>query len=138
MSSSYRIQTRSVDGGPTALGWGGTLSLVIDRPVEGGGRGLGFNGGQLLNLAVAGCISNDLYREAAKRGIGLTRVVVTVDSDYVGQPATSTAIEYTVEIEGDAERARLDELVAYVDEIAEIPSSIRNGTPVRRHPRPPG
>ena len=54
--------------------------------------GLEFNGGQLLNLAVAGCVSNDLFREAAKRGIQLDRVRVVAESDYTGDPALSTRI----------------------------------------------
>lgn len=132
MTDAYRVETRSVDGGPTALGWGGSVSLVVDRPAEAGGRGLGFNGGQLLNLAVAGCISNDLFREAARRGIPLDRVRVTVDSDYAGQPAVSSPIEYAVEVSANADEATIAELVAYVDEIAEIPNSIRRGTPVTR------
>lgn len=127
----YQVETRSVDGGPTALGWGGRSTLVVDRPMEGGGGGLGFNGGQLLNLAVAACISNDLYREAAKRNIQLDRVRVTVDGDYVGDPAFSTPIEYEVEISGRESPESLTELVSFVDQIAEIPNSLRNGTPVR-------
>jgi len=108
---------------------------VIDRPAGGGGRGLGFNGGQLLNLAVAGCISNDLFREAARRGIRLDHVRVTADSDYIGTPATSTPIDYQVELSGDATQEALADLVAFVDEIAEIPNSIRRGTEVRlQHP----
>jgi hypothetical protein len=35
-----------------------------------------------------------------------------------------------VELNGDADDAPLADLVAYVDGIAEIPNSIRNGTPV--------
>jgi uncharacterized OsmC-like protein len=132
LSEAFRVEVHSVDRGPTALGWAGPYSVVVDRPVSGGGRGLGFNGGQLLNMAVAGCISNDLFREATKRGIDLSRVVVTADSDYTGDPAVSTAIEYTIEISGDADRAALDELVDHVDRIAEIPASIRKGTPVTR------
>ena len=128
--SPYRVEVRSIDGGPTALGWAGAVSVVVDRAVAAGGRGLGFNGGQLLNLAVAGCISNDLFREAAARGIRLTRVRVVADSDYQGKPATSTPIEYRVEISGDASREDLDELVAHVDAIAEIPNSLRRGTEV--------
>ena len=130
MSDAFRVEVRSVDGGPTALGWGdGSVSLVVDRPLRAGGRGPGFNGGQLLNLAVAGCISNDLFREPAKRGITLQRVAITADSDYQGDPAVATAIEYTVEVDGDAEQDVLDELVAHVDAIAD-PASIRNGMPV--------
>jgi organic hydroperoxide reductase OsmC/OhrA len=131
MSDAFRVEVRSVDGGPTALGWGGSVSLVVDRPVDAGGRGLGFNGGQLLNLAVAGCVSNDLFREAARRGIQLDRVRVVADSDYGGDPATSSPIECTVEIAGDAPDAALADLVAYVDAIAEIPNSLRRGTDVR-------
>jgi putative redox protein len=130
MAEAYRVEVRSVDGGPTALGWAGSVSLVVDRPPKAGGRGLGFNGGQLLNLAVAGCISNDLFREAAARGITLHRVRVTAESDYTGQPAVSTPIEYSVEIAGDADDAALDELIAHVNDIAEIPNSLRQGTPV--------
>ena len=136
MSDAYRVEVHSVDGGPTALGSGGSSSVVIDRPAGAGGRGLGFNGGQLLNLAVGGCISNDLFREAAKRGITLHRVMVTVDSDYTGDPAISTAIQYSVEVSGDAEPDALDDLVTYVDSIAEIPASIRTGTPVIRTDKP--
>jgi uncharacterized OsmC-like protein len=132
MSEAYRVEIQSVAGGPTALGWGGVATAIVDRPVDGGGRGLGFNGGQLLNLAVAGCVSNDLHREAARRGIRLDHVRIVADSDYTGDPATSTTIEYEVEIAGDASDDALAELVAYVDEIAEIPNSLRRGTQVRR------
>jgi uncharacterized OsmC-like protein len=131
MSEAYRVDVRSVDGGPTALGWGGSVTVVIDRPTEAGGRGLGFSGGQLLNLAVAGCVSNDLFREAARRGIRLDHVRVVAESDYTGRPATSTPIEYQVELSGDATEEALADLVAYVDGIAEIPNSIRRGTEVR-------
>lgn len=131
MSDAFRVEVRSVDGGPTALGWAGDVTVVVDRPVQGGGRGLGFNGGQLLNLAVAGCVSNDLFREAARRGIRLDRVRVTADSDYGGDPATSSAIEYAVELAGDASDEALEDLVRYVDAIAEIPNSLRRGTAVR-------
>lgn len=136
MSDAYRVETNTVGGGPTALGRAGSFTLVSDRPSSAGGGGLGFSGGQLLNLAVAACISNDLYREAAARGIALTRVRVTVDADYRGDPAVSTPIEYEVEVDGDAPAEALDELVAHVDAIAEIPNSLRSGTEVRLRERP--
>lgn len=128
---AYDVETVSLDGIATAIGSAGAFTLVVDRPAEAGGGGKGFNGGQLLNLAVAGCISNDLFREAAKRGIALRRVAVRVSSDYAGDPAVSSAIEYEVEVDGDASPGELDELVAHVDRIAEIPNSLRNGTEVR-------
>jgi organic hydroperoxide reductase OsmC/OhrA len=127
---SYDVEVRNIAGQVTAIGASGPFTLVVDRPVEGGGGGRGFNGGQLLNLAVAGCISNDLFREAAAMSIALGRVVVRVSSDYVGTPAVSTPISCRVEVSGDAPEERLRELVAHVDRIAEIPNSIRAGTVV--------
>jgi putative redox protein len=129
--AGYEAETISVDGRTTALGSAGAFTLVVDRPAEAGGGGQGFNGGQLLNLAVAGCISNDLFREGARAGIELRRVRVTAHSDYVGDPPVSTPIQYDVELEGDAPEETLRELVERVDRIAEIPNSLRGGTAVR-------
>lgn len=128
---AYDVETVSVDGRTTALGSAGPFTLVVDRPIAAGGGGLGFSGGQLLNLAVAGCISNDLFREAASRGLELRRVVVRVSCDYDGHPAVATPIEYEVEVEADAPEAEIAALVEHVDAIAEIPNSLRRGTDVR-------
>ena len=127
---SFEVEVRNVDGAVTALGAAGPFTLVVDSPAPSGGGGRGFNGGQLLHLAVAGCVSNDLCREAAKRDITLTRVVVTADGDYSGQQATSRGISYSVEVAGQAPEADLLALVNHVDVIAEIPNSLRQGTPV--------
>jgi hypothetical protein len=56
---------------------------------------------------------------------------VRVVSDYVGDPAVSTPIEYEVELEGNASEDALRELAGRVDQIAEIPNSLRRGTEVR-------
>jgi uncharacterized OsmC-like protein len=127
----FEIELRTVDGSVTALGTAGPHSVVVDRPAEAGGGGFGFNGGQLLHLAVGGCISNDLFREAALRGIQLTRVAVRVDGDFDGSPAVSTGISYTVDLEGHASNDELRALVDHVDSIAEIPNSLRGGTAVK-------
>jgi putative redox protein len=125
------VNTVTVRGKPTAIGSAGPFTLVVDRPADGGGGGLGFNGGQLLYLAVAGCISNDLFREALAEGISLNHVRVTARGRFLGEPAVSEAISYEVEIDGDATPERLRRLVQRVDGIAEIPNSLRRGTPVR-------
>jgi putative redox protein len=126
----YDVETVSIDGRTTALGSAGQFTLVVDRPTQAGGGGQGFSGGQLLNMAVAGCVSNDLFREAARKGIRLRRVRVSVRSDYVGEPAVSTPIEYDVEVDADAPEEDIRRLIAFVDEIAEIPNSLRVGTAV--------
>jgi len=125
------VETNNIDGRVTSLGMAEQFTLVVDRPPEGGGGGLGFSGGQLLYLAVAGCISNDLFREARTAGIELSTVRVKVGGDFVGEPAVSDEILYEVEVAGDAPEERLQALVEGVDEIAEIPNSLRQGTRVR-------
>jgi uncharacterized OsmC-like protein len=125
------VRTTSLDGASTAIGAAHPFTLVVDRPSGDGGGGLGFNGAQLLYLAVAGCVSNDLYREAGRLGIALRRVEVTVRGDFTGDPAVSTDVTYDVSLSGDAPQERLYELVRHVDAIAEIPNSLRRGTAVR-------
>lgn len=127
----FEVEVRNVDGAVTALGAAGPHTLVVDSPEEAGGGGRGFSGGQLLHLAVAGCVSNDLFREASRRSIELTRVVITAHGQYGGNPAVSAGISYSVEIEGQAPEEDLRSLVRHVDEIAEIPNSLRRGTQVR-------
>jgi uncharacterized OsmC-like protein len=130
VSDAFRIELRSVDGGPTAVASSGPYSVLTDRPASAGGRGLGFSGGQLLYAAIAGCYSNDLYREAATLGFALSRVAITVDGDFPKRAEPSTPISVDIELEGDAPEGRLRELVQLVDTIAEIPNSIRGATPV--------
>jgi putative redox protein len=125
------VETRNVAGRVTAVGSAGPYTLVVDRPRGAGGGGLGFNGGQLLYLAIAGCVSNDLFREAQSRGIEVTSVRVVVQGDFAGNPQVSTPVGYTVEIAGDASADALSALVHHVDAIAEIPNSLRAGTLVR-------
>ena len=127
----FEVEVRNVAGEPAAIGNAGVHTLVVDRPSDAGGRGLGFNGGELLYLAIAGCISNDLFREARALRLEIDRVRVRVRGEFGGDPAVSSEVEYDVELEGDAPPAQLEALVRRVDEIAEIPNSLRRGTIVR-------
>src|SRR5947208_17088602 len=110
----FEVEVRNVAGEPATIGNAGPYTVVMDRPADGGGRGIGFNGGQLLYLAIAGCVSNDLFREARAREIQLERVRVVVRGDFTGDPAVSTDVVYDVDVTGDATREQLEELVAYV------------------------
>jgi putative redox protein len=75
------VETRNVDDRDTALGSAGPFALEVDGLAESGDGGLGFNGGQLLYLAVAECVSNDLFRNARAEGIELSRVRVKVSEE---------------------------------------------------------
>ena len=92
---------------------------------------MGFNGGQLLYLAGAGGISNHLFPEARAAGIELSSVRGKGSGDFVGGPAGSDEIRDAVQVARNATEDRLRALVDQVDEIAEIPNSLRQGTQVR-------
>lgn len=92
---------------------------------------MGFNGGELLLLAIGGCYSNDVFREAAKRHIGVTNVRVNVSADWAGDPVRAQNVCFTVEVEADATEAEISELIQHVDRLAEIPNSLRLGTEVK-------
>jgi len=84
-----------------------------------------------MHLAVAGCVSNDLFREAMGLGIRLERVRISARGEFAGDPPVSVGVTYDIEIGGEASEEQLRALVARVDAIAEIPNCLRRGTPVR-------
>lgn len=125
------VEVRTLPGTSLAIGSSGTRTLTVDRAKEAGGLGLGFNGGELLLLAIAGCYSNDVFREAAKRGIAVRDVLVTVNADWAGDPVRAQNVSFTVEVRADATEEEIVQLVQHTDRVAEIPNSLRLGTEVR-------
>jgi uncharacterized OsmC-like protein len=91
-----------------------------------------FTGGHLLHLATAGCVLNDVYREAATLGIGLKGVRVTAAGGFDTATWQSTGIDYSVEVSSDASADQLAHLLEVVEQVAEIPHAIRAGATVRR------
>jgi len=91
-----------------------------------------FTGAHLLHLAAAGCVLNDLYREAAALGIELKGAQVIASGGFDTTTWQSTGIDYSVEVSSDAPADQLARLVEMVDQVAEIPQAIRAGTTVRR------
>lgn len=95
------------------------------------GRGSSVNGGELLFAALATCFCNDLYREAAKRGIEVRDVNVEVTGIFgnPGEPAEN--ITYRVRVDADAPRETIDDLIRTTDTVAEIQNTLRAGCAVR-------
>jgi uncharacterized OsmC-like protein len=89
-----------------------------------------LSGGHLLHLAVAGCLFNDILREAPQRGISIDRLSVSADGDF--DEGGSTGIRYEIDIDSRAARAEIERLVADMEAEATIPQALRNGTMVER------
>jgi uncharacterized OsmC-like protein len=91
-----------------------------------------FTGAHLLHLAAAGCVLNDVYREAERLGITIHGVRVHAWGGFDTESWQSTGIGYDVEVDSPAPAKGVDALLAAVDAVAEIPRAIRAGAPVRR------
>jgi uncharacterized OsmC-like protein len=90
-----------------------------------------FTGAHLLHLAVAGCVLNDIYREAHELGVRIDGVRVRASGGFDSDTWASTGIVYGVEVDSPASADELARLLDRVDEVAEIPRAIRAGATVR-------
>ena len=96
--SSLSVSLRSIPDTQAAIGWAGGHTVVIDRP-EGraGGMGLGFNGGQMIALAIGGCFCNDLRYAAHELGVELSNIAVSVTVELDGEPLIARSATMTVD-----------------------------------------
>ncbi|HZW57667.1 MAG TPA: OsmC family protein [Nitrososphaerales archaeon] len=100
------VHIRTIEGASAAVGWSGPRTVTIDRPESAGGLGIGFNGGELLLLAVGACYTNDLHREAAKRGMTLKIVKVDVWCDWGGDPVRALNVSFSARVEAKQAKKR--------------------------------
>lgn len=91
---------------------------------------MGFNGGQLLALAIGGCFCNDLRYVCHARDIALESISVKVTLDLAGEPLLATGAAIFVECElpkgGDAAA-----LIAEAERVSTVANSLKVGVPVR-------
>ncbi len=94
---SMTVELRNVAGTEAAMGWAGAHTIVVDRPDgTAGGQGLGFNGAQLLALAIGGCFCNDLRYVAHDLGADLDTISVSVTVSLEGDPLITTSARMDV------------------------------------------
>lgn len=107
---------------------GQSHSLTI--PPRPAGSGSSANGGELLFLALATCYCNDIYREAAKRGIHVEQVEVEVEGDFgaAGEPARN--VVYHARVTARASEEDIHDLMRHTDRLSEIQNTLRSGTAV--------
>lgn len=131
---SMIVELRNVEGTEAAMGWAGAHTIVVDRPDgKAGGRGLGFNGGQLLALAIGGCFCNDLRYVAHEVGAQLGGIAVSVALELDGTPLLATAATMTVSCEmldGADPQAIIDRATAG----STVANSLIRGFPVTVRP----
>lgn len=94
------------------------------------GYGSAASGGELLFLALATCYCNDIYREAARRGIGVTRVEVDVRGSFPHEGGAARDVTYSARVEADAPEEAIVDLMQHTDTVAEIQNTLRHAVPV--------
>ncbi|AVO45140.1 OsmC family protein [Phreatobacter cathodiphilus] len=128
------VTFRSIPGTQAAIGVAGTHTVVVDRPPgKAGGLGLGFNGGQLLAMAIGGCFCNDLHYVAAEMGIEIASVDVEVTAVFDGEPLLVSAVTVDVKVTPADPGADVAGLVARARATSTVSNSIARGVPVAFH-----
>ena len=125
-----RIEYRMLPGTRAAVGRAGAHSVIADRPEgKAGGMGLGFNGGELLALAIGGCFSNDMQAIADEMGVAIADLSVSVEVDFGGSPSRATGARMTVEC-SLADGSDPSGLIERAKAVTTIGNSLNAGFPV--------
>jgi organic hydroperoxide reductase OsmC/OhrA len=129
--TSMTVQLRSLPDTEAAMGWAGAHTVVVDRPEgKAGGKGLGFNGGQLLGLAIGGCFCNDLHYVAHEMGLRLTSVEVDVTVSFEGSPLLATEAVLRARVRAADKGADIEGLIRRAQEVSTVSNSLKRGIPV--------
>lgn len=103
---------------------------AVDIPPKAGGFGSSVSGGELLFLALATCYCNDIYREAAKRGITIESVEVDVEGEFGEEGMPARNVIYRARVAAVASEDEIRTLMRVTDYVAEIQNTLRVETPV--------
>ena len=120
---------RTIPGTQAAEGRTGGHAVVVDRPPGvAGGAGAGMNGGQLLALAIGGCLANDVRFVAAVRNDRIddveVEVLLTIDEDGI---VTSADVVIRLDVPDGVDTSAI---VGEAVQISTVLNAVRNGFPV--------
>lgn len=135
--TTMTVQLRTIPDTKAALGRAEGHTIVVDRPNgKAGGMGLGFNGGQLLGLAIGGCFCNDLQYVAHDMGIRLASIQVDVSITFEGMPMLVKEARMQVAATSVDENADVDAVITRAKDISSVSNSLRRGVPVQIFSQP--
>lgn len=126
------VQLRSIPDTEAAMGWAEGHTIVVDRPDgKAGGMGLGFNGGQLLGLAIGGCFCNDLQYVAHDLGVRLTSIQVDVTVAFEGSPLLATHATMRVAVTAADKDADVRTVILRAQDVSAVSNSLKRGVPLQ-------
>lgn len=128
------VQLRNIPGTEAAAGWTGGHTIVVDRPEgKAGGMGLGFNGGQLLALAIGGCFCNDLRYVSHEIGVDLATVEVDVTLTMEGSPLVATKAVMHVWATATDAGTDVGAVIERAKQISTVANSLKRGFAVETY-----
>ena len=132
------VQLRNIPDTEAAAGWAGGHTIVVDR-AEGkaGGMGLGFNGGQLLALAIGGCFCNDIRYVAHDMGISIATIEVDVELSLRGEPLVASGATMRVRATAAVPSADIAAVIRRAEQDSTVANSMKRGFPVVTLPAAP-
>ena len=126
-SSLNQVSISTVHNTTMAVGVAGVRTITIDLPQDEGGQGLGFSGGELLLLAIGSCYCNDLHRAAARSGISLDSIDLTVSAKWSDKPLQLTDAHVSIRTKTAKCAVDLHQLIKQVDVATSVANSLRSG-----------
>jgi len=128
---SMQVHLKTIHDSSAAVAWSGPRTVVVDRTPRSGGLGIGFNGGELLLMAIGASYCNDLFRDAAAFDVQLDQVEIIVNGDWGGEPLHAQNLRYDVKVRSGSPREKIEALLKHTDEQAEVLNTLRSGTAVK-------
>lgn len=119
----------------------GTWSIDTDLPIGLGGTGSAPTPGVLLRAALGSCLAMSYRLRAARRGIPVRSIRVTVESDSdidgmlrITSPAPPgfTAIRYDIELDSSAPAEDIEAMVDEADRLSPILDAVGRAIQLRR------
>jgi uncharacterized OsmC-like protein len=134
-----------VDGQYRTLSYVGEHApVVVDEPLHLFGENTAPAPGEIVLAALGGCLAVGITAVATWKQVRLSKLELFLEGD-IGNPAAwgaggaqklppemgFQAIRVKVEIEGDATRAELDEIVQHANTYSPVANSMRNPIPMQ-------
>jgi putative redox protein len=129
MAAEIHVQLRQLSATTTEAAVGGH-KVVVDRPLEKGGSGLGPMGGELFLASIGGCFMSNLLAAIRARELDVSGVWTEVTGTVDGAPAQFTGITLRVRA-GSIDPQTLSKLVDIADRGCIMMNTLRGKLDVR-------
>ena len=103
--------------------------ITLDRPHDPSRKGLGYTGGDLFQLALAGCFTGDIMSEAERHGTPPKHVDVDIETDWGPNNDKAESLNFSVKVEADASKEEILDLIKWADNDSTISRTVRTGVP---------